>query len=113
VSSIPRCSTRATTLDFEVNFPECWDGRHLDSRNHKSHLAYAVGGNCPPSHPVPLPAISLVYHYPANLLAGTTEVILSSGGQYSGHADFINSWQESALKELVATCLNTHAYCAG
>jgi hypothetical protein len=111
-STVPRCSTMATTLELQVNFPECWDGRHLDSRDHKSHMAYAVDGRCPPSHPVPLPAISLVYHYPANLLSGASHVILSSGGQHSGHADFINSWNERALSELVKTCLNARAYCA-
>jgi hypothetical protein len=113
-SSIPDCTAHPPSLlALQVNFPECWDGKRLDSHNHRSHMSYASAGACPPSHPVALPALSLVYHYPANLLAHAAELILSSGGQYSGHADFINSWDERVLRTLVATCLNAGAYCAG
>ena len=42
---------------MEVEFPQCWDGVHLDSADHKSHMAYPNGG-CPADHPVALPEIS-------------------------------------------------------
>ena len=46
-------------------FPSCWDGKNLDSPDHKSHMSYPNGafndGTCPPSHPVHL--ISLFYEY--------------------------------------------------
>lgn len=43
----------------------CWDGRHLDSADHKSHMRYAgTGGAWPASHPVSLPAISYELDYP-------------------------------------------------
>jgi hypothetical protein len=107
-----RCSTK-TQLELHVNFPECWDGKHLDSPNHRSHMAYAVAGACPAGYPVAVPAITLVYRYSATLVGRARTVILSSGGQYSGHADFINSWDEQALSDLVRTCLNAYAYCGG
>src|SRR5699024_2702271 len=48
----------------ELNFPSCWDGVHLDSADHKSHMAYAAGnGACPTSHPVSLPQISMGIEY--------------------------------------------------
>jgi Domain of unknown function (DUF1996) len=109
-SSIPACPVK-TQLQLHVNFPECWDGKHLDSPNHKSHVAYATAGRCPASHPVALPALSLVYKFPAAVVTSAHTVILSSGGQFSGHADFINSWQESALTKLVDDCLNNGLYC--
>jgi hypothetical protein len=28
-------------LQLDVIFPDCWDGRHLDSPDHKSHMAYS------------------------------------------------------------------------
>lgn len=40
----------------EVTFPSCWDGLNLDSKDHKSHMAYPIGtvesGPCPADHPV-------------------------------------------------------------
>ena len=38
-------------------------------------------------------------------------VELASGGQYSGHADFINAWDQRALTTLVANCLNKYRHC--
>jgi hypothetical protein len=108
-SGIPHCS-RYAHLQLHVNFPNCWNGKSLDSRDHRSHVAYSVAGKCPASHPVAMPGLSLVYSYQP---PGPGTVILSSGGQYSGHADFINSWNQQALEELVATCLNGGAYCLG
>jgi len=41
----------------------CWDGKNLDSPDHKSHVAYGQGagasggGACPSTHPVKLPQI--------------------------------------------------------
>lgn len=35
-------------------FPSCWDGKNLDSDDHKSHVAFPDGvstGNCPSTHP--------------------------------------------------------------
>jgi hypothetical protein len=107
-SSVPDCPPK-TTLQLHVNFPDCWNGRELDSANHKSHMAYSVNGRCPPGYPVAVPSISLVYRYPPSAATGTT--ILSSGGQHSGHADFINTWRQSALARLVETCLDEQHGC--
>src|SRR3954466_14950537 len=44
-------------------FPHCWDGKNLDSPDHKSHVSYGQGsgasggGACPGTHPVKLPQI--------------------------------------------------------
>jgi hypothetical protein len=41
----------------------CWDGRNLDTPDHKSHVAYGQGaganggGSCPSTHPVKLPQV--------------------------------------------------------
>jgi uncharacterized protein DUF1996 len=106
-SGIPHCAQYAN-LQLHVTFPNCWNGKSLDSADHRSHMAYSVAGRCPSSHPVAVPAITLVYNY---LALGPGKPILSSGGQYSGHADFINAWNEHALAELVDICLNGGAYC--
>ena len=107
-SGIPGCQAN-TTLQLHVNFPDCWNGTSLDSSDHKSHMAYSVGGRCPQSHPVAVPALSIVYDYPGR--AATSSAMLSSGGQLSGHADFINTWHQANLTTLVADCLNHQHGC--
>jgi Domain of unknown function (DUF1996) len=108
-AEVPTCpNTRGQSLRLQVNFPSCWDGRHVDSADHQSHTAYAVRGACPASHPVAVPAISLIYRYP---ITGGPGVTLSSGGRYSAHADFFNAWRQGTLVSLVNTCLNALRHC--
>jgi len=49
-----------------IPFPPCWDGKNLDSPNHKSHVAYPDGAydrgaECPASHPVNIPQIVMEF----------------------------------------------------
>lgn len=107
-SDVPVCPPgKKTALRLHVTFPSCWDGVNLDSSNHKSHVAYPIRGRCPSTHPVGVPAITLIYRYPS--VSGA--VSLASGNQYSAHADFFNSWNEPALESLVDGCLNALRQC--
>lgn len=41
----------------ELQFPSCWNGRDIDSPDHKSHVAYpslVMTGDCPDGYPVRL-----------------------------------------------------------
>jgi hypothetical protein len=108
-AAVPTCSgDRRTGLRLHVRFPNCWDGRNLDSADHKSHMAYSERGRCPATHPVAVPALAVIFRYPT---AGGPGVSLSSGGQYSGHADFFNAWNQQALESLVDDCLNALRHC--
>ena len=107
-SSIPTCAgdglgRRGADLHLHVNYPNCWDGERLDSRDHQSHMAYSTDGVCPGSHPVEVPALSLVIDYG---ISGRTGLELASGGQFSGHADFVNAWNQRVLTALVDRYLN-------
>ena len=107
-SDVPVCPTsKRTALRLHVTFPSCWDGTNLDSPNHKSHVAYPTRGRCPSTHPVGVPAITLIYRYPAV----TGSISLASGNQYSAHADFFNSWNQNALESLIDGCLNALRHC--
>jgi uncharacterized protein DUF1996 len=107
-STVPTCDGfRRSSLRLQVNFPNCWDGSHLDSANHKSHLAYSANASCPTSHPVAVPALSLVIYYG---IAGGAGAELSSGGQFSAHADFVNAWDQATLAALVDRYLNRSGY---
>ena len=71
----------------------------------------AGGGvkGCPASHPVPVPSLSLNFRYKISGPLGG--VSLASGGVYSGHADFFNSWNQNVLAQLVKDCLNAGRTC--
>ena len=45
---------------IELMFPSCWNGKDLDSANHRDHVAYpdlVMEGNCPPDFPIRLPGL--------------------------------------------------------
>jgi len=108
-STVPTCpSTRGSFLRLHVRFPNCWNGRSLDSADHKSHMAYAMRGACPSTHPIAVPTIALIVRYPT---LGGEGFSLASGGQFSAHADFVNSWKQRALERLVDGCLNALVHC--
>lgn len=101
------------TVTLNINFPDCWDGVHLDSPDHHSHAAYSAASPrgldvCPASHPVAVPGLRIYVSYP---LADATGAVLSSGGPYSGHADFWNTWTPEVLRERIDTCVNGAVLC--
>jgi hypothetical protein len=88
-------------LEVHVNFPDCWDGKRIDSADHRSHVAHSREYVCPASHPVKLPLIRLQIRYPLRSGKGVT---LASGGQLTAHADFFNAWDQRRLEQLVDDC---------
>jgi hypothetical protein len=100
-SEIPTCEN--PSLRLIVNFPNCWNGTQLDSADHKSHLAYSSDGVCPATHPVEVPALQVQVFYGVR---GGANAELSSGGGFSGHADFVNAWNQPTLERLVDRYLN-------
>ncbi|CAM5239114.1 hypothetical protein GCM10010329_45580 [Streptomyces spiroverticillatus] len=96
-------------LNLRMQAPSCWDGKYLDTPDHKSHMAYPVvkpGTNdnmCPATHPVALPMIEFKMAWPVN--GDMSEVRLASGRGYSFHYDFFNAWEERTLKALVDHCV--------
>ncbi|MGZ8983194.1 MAG: DUF1996 domain-containing protein [Methylotenera sp.] len=91
--------TKGSSMVMSVIFPQCWDGKNLDSPNHKDHMSYTGSGGCPATHPVQIPEISFHARYAITTDAGTSKWRLasdnyptSSPGGYSAHADWMNGW---------------------
>ncbi|MGV9935630.1 DUF1996 domain-containing protein [Streptomyces olivaceoviridis] len=104
------CPDRADVqLNIRFQAPSCWDGKYLDTPDHKSHMAYPVvkpGTNdnmCPDDHPVALPMIEFKMAFPVN--GDMSQVHLASGRGYSFHYDFFNAWEERTLKAMVDHCI--------
>ena len=84
-------------LQLQATFPNCRDGRRLDSADHKQHLKYSSRGLCPASHPVAMPQIILIALYPPVPLGSQV-----ASGRFGAHADFMNGWDQAELERLVA-----------
>jgi hypothetical protein len=62
VGGIPSDCPAGAFVQGVIQVPQCWDGRNLDSPDHRSHMAYGAGWpdkGCPESHPVPLPQVTM------------------------------------------------------
>jgi hypothetical protein len=107
---IPDCG-RGGKIKLHVFFPSCWDGVHLDSPDHRTHVTYGVDkhGNvdgtdpdrCPRSHPIKLPQLDFRVLYD---VANGNGYHLSDG-MVLAHADFWNTWNQPRLEQLLNTCL--------
>lgn len=117
---IPNCTgIQDQLLIAHVLFPSCWDGRNLDSSNHRLHVTYGLdkSGNpssidpktCPSSHPYKIPQLDLRVVYP--ITNGTGYVL--SDGESQPHADFWNTWQQASLEKLTVDCLRSGQNCDG
>jgi len=115
-----------------INFPQCWDGKNLDSPDHKSHMAYSYWeyidargkkywpeSKCPTTHPIALPEITEIFDFEVtDAVHGTDNWRLSSDnypsttrGGLSLHADWMNGWDEDIMSRIVKNCLNKSIDC--
>ena len=118
---IPACNAGGTMEEL-LYFPQCWDGKNLDSPDHKSHMAYLDGNSCPSSHPVLIPNITYNVYYSVGA-AGTSKWRLASdnyaggSGGNSFHGDWMNGWDENFSRTFTDNCLkkglDCHAHLLG
>lgn len=102
-------------------FQSCWDGRNIDSANHRTHVAFtAPDGSCPAGfEPVPQLVQRIVYDVDAPSIAdGGRTVPLFAVDSFpeqlhkpvTDHGDFINVFDEKLMGEMV-DCINSGRAC--
>lgn len=94
-------------LRAEIVFPSCWDGKNLDSADHRSHVAYPSvihDGRCPPTHPVKLPIVFFETIYNTQTFKDVPGQYVMSNGDPTGygyHADFVASWDDGVQEAVM------------
>ncbi|WP_439656914.1 DUF1996 domain-containing protein [Lentzea sp. HUAS TT2] len=108
---IPAYCAPGSQLNVRYQAPSCWNGRDLDSADHKSHMAYPDRATlvCPTSHPVAVPMIEFKMAFPVS--GDMSRVRLSSGRGYTWHYDFMNAWDAPTQAALVRHCINGGLQC--
>ncbi|CAM5550240.1 hypothetical protein STENM223S_10594 [Streptomyces tendae] len=102
-------------------FQSCWDGRNIDSANHRTHMAFAAAdGSCPEGFvPVPRLVQRVVYDVAAPSLGdgGRTAPLFAVDSfpeqlhkPVTDHSDFINVFDEDLMREMVE-CINSGREC--
>ncbi|KAK8029950.1 WSC domain-containing protein [Apiospora rasikravindrae] len=101
-------------LRTQLIFPSCWDGKNLDSPDHRSHMAYPSGvdtGFCPPTHPKRFITIFYEVTWSVDDLKdqwyGDKQPFVFSHGDpegYGYHGDFLNGWDVPTLQKAINEC---------
>ena len=122
-------------LGARLSSPSCWDGKNLDSADHRSHMAFTSYGNwgyqkCPATHPYVLPTFSIAAWYKVDgtldrsgdMAADARTWYLSSdrmagmAWQTPGttfHSDWFGAWDDSIMQLWTAHCINKLLNCSG
>lgn len=106
----PKNCTSDRPVEERLTFPSCWDGTHAASADFTSHLSYpSAKDGCDADHPVVLPQLTLVVHYP--LWGPYFTARLASGGLDTAHADFFEAWDPTRISDQVTGCIDRAVTC--
>lgn len=120
-------------LGAVIAAPECWDGIHLDSPDHRSHMGYPKWNErgqlkCDDDHPYIVPTFTLGAWYetgsaPVGKPGSVSTWSLSSDSMNMDgkmvqmpagttfHADWFGAWDDEAMAAWMAGCINALKSC--
>ena len=104
--------------------PTCWDGKRLDSPNHRDHVSYLTEVNgvtkCPSTHPYMIPRFTMAVSY--RVEAGDDHSLwrLSSDAMHpelphgsTFHADYFEAWDNDVKMMWQTHCIDRLLSCTG
>lgn len=126
----PHCPA-GSKIGAVINAPSCWDGKHLDSPDHRSHIAYHrwVDGReqCPSTHPYTIPAFTMgswytvdeslgdgrrtTWHLSSDEMPGGEGGMRAPGSTF--HADWFGAWDDETMRTWTAHCIDRMLNCSG
>lgn len=115
-------------LTVNISTPDCWNGKDIDSADHRSHLAYGsyvwdsvVGTStyrCDDAHPYVIPQLSFIAFYTidANFAAGkwhpsSDEMVPGVPAGTTWHIDYLEGWSPTIRSLWLTNCIDGHLSC--
>jgi Domain of unknown function (DUF1996) len=126
-SSIPDVMARCPAgnkFGAVIMAPDCWDGKNLDSADHRSHVAYSTYGSwgylkCDAAHPNVIPQFTLGAWYTVAPGDDTSKWHFSSDEMvpgvpagYTFHADWFGAWDNTIMAMWMDNCINKVLSCS-
>ncbi|MEO5833531.1 MAG: DUF1996 domain-containing protein [Nakamurella sp.] len=115
--ALPPTCPAGSLFEASVQFPNCWDGVHLDSSDHRSHMSYAKDYKCDAAHPVMIPQVTMAERFAPGVVDGSTVTLAAMPGMKATnltlHADFLNAWDPELMKRLLRDCIRAGVACEG
>ena len=110
-------------LGAVIEAPGCWDGKNLDSANHRDHVSYGSYGSrghyrCPSTHPYVIPAFTLGAWYTSDANArnwrfSSDEMFPKLPRGKTFHADFFMAWDPTVKQMWHDNCIDMMLNCSG
>ena len=106
-------------LRVYLTFPQCWDGKNIDTPDHRAHIVFTPQELCPQSHPYKVPeiAISAFFTVDANFVAG--KWMLASDAMMPGtvpgstlHMDYWEAWSPTIKALWQKNCVDGPQSCS-
>jgi hypothetical protein len=96
-----------------LDYPSCWDGQNLESKDLRSHMAFPdSNGNCRDDFkPVPALRIVLTYDQPAGRAFSIDSFPDNQHDPATDHSDFENL-ASKAQNQAGADCINSGRNCS-
>ena len=106
-----------------IEAPDCWDGKNLDSSNHRDHVSYGSYGTwgylrCPSTHPYVIPTFTLGAWFTSDANArnwrlSSDEMLPNLPRGTTFHADFFMAWDPTVKDMWHANCIDKKLNCSG
>ncbi|MFJ1703741.1 DUF1996 domain-containing protein [Kitasatospora sp. NPDC088346] len=95
-----------------LKFPDCWDGKNIDSANHRTHTAFSnASGACPKNFKaMPQLVERVAYDVPAGVKFAVDSFPEQLHNPITDHGDFINVMNPNLLAQM-ASCINEGRRC--
>ena len=121
-ASCPNPGSGGARLVASLAAPSCWDGKNLDSSDHRSHMAYPQEGlfsaaKCPSTHPFQIPALSMSVRYTAdenvsNWRFSSDETVQGAKPGTTFRATWFGAWDNQVEGMWTQNCVNKKLNCS-
>ncbi|KAJ7054748.1 hypothetical protein C8F01DRAFT_1162793 [Mycena amicta] len=113
-NELPRGKSCPSGIRSQINFPSCWNGKDIDSLDHKSHVTWLStgpdNGTCLDANfPVTLPRIFMEVYWISQVFEDQRKHAMTPSQPrhptgYGYHADFFNGWDSGVLQGALDRC---------